>query len=137
MFKIYKRIKYNCLIVYYQQIMSIVCSILIKTSCLLLIQVFSILIKTGCLLLIQVFSILIKTSFCVLSDGFNRSNTEHRSLLLGLLMTACDLSDQTKSFMNSKSIAVCTALSNKELINYSTNIVVSPCLIREPCLFSE
>lgn len=38
-------------------------------------------------------------------DGFEPSNLEHKRLLLCLLMTACDLSDQAKSFANSKTIA--------------------------------
>jgi len=39
-------------------------------------------------------------------DGYDRTCIKHRHLLLRLLMTACDLSDQTKSFDNSKAIAV-------------------------------
>jgi len=34
----------------------------------------------------------------------------HRHLLLRLMMTACDISDQTKSFENSKAIAVTISL---------------------------
>src|SRR6218665_1287593 len=42
----------------------------------------------------------------VASDGFDANNRQHKQLLLCLLMTASDLSDQTKSFANSKAIAV-------------------------------
>ena len=43
-------------------------------------------------------------------DGYDRTNVTHRHLLLRLMMTACDLSDQTKSFENSKAIAVSVSL---------------------------
>lgn len=42
----------------------------------------------------------------VVSDGFDAKNRQHKQLVLCLLMTASDLSDQTKSFANSKTIAV-------------------------------
>lgn len=38
-------------------------------------------------------------------DGFDANDRQHKQLLLCLLMTASDLSDQTKSFANSKTIA--------------------------------
>ncbi|KAK2152627.1 hypothetical protein LSH36_324g02051 [Paralvinella palmiformis] len=37
--------------------------------------------------------------------GYDKNNLKHRRLLLCLLMTSCDLSDQTKTWMNSKKIA--------------------------------
>ena len=43
-------------------------------------------------------------------DGYDRTSIKHRHLLLRLMMTACDLSDQTKSFENSKAIAVSISL---------------------------
>src|SRR6218665_948092 len=50
----------------------------------------------------------VKLDVClfVASDGFDANNRQHKQLLLCLLMTASDLSDQTKSFANSKAIAV-------------------------------
>ena len=50
----------------------------------------------------------------------------HRHLLLRLMMTACDLSDQTKSFENSKAIAVSISLLVAvfvEIATYSDHIV--------------
>jgi cGMP-dependent 3',5'-cyclic phosphodiesterase len=41
------------------------------------------------------------------SEGYDQTKVEHRLLLLRLLMTACDLSDQTKNFKNSRMIAEC------------------------------
>ncbi|XP_046389171.1 cGMP-dependent 3',5'-cyclic phosphodiesterase-like isoform X2 [Ischnura elegans] len=38
-------------------------------------------------------------------DGYDSSNEHHRGLLLSLLMTCCDLSDQTKTWSISKKIA--------------------------------
>ncbi|XP_076330404.1 cGMP-dependent 3',5'-cyclic phosphodiesterase-like isoform X2 [Tachypleus tridentatus] len=38
-------------------------------------------------------------------DGYNSENPEHHQLLLCLLITSCDLSDQTKDWMSSKKIA--------------------------------
>ncbi|ELU14020.1 hypothetical protein CAPTEDRAFT_109907, partial [Capitella teleta] len=38
-------------------------------------------------------------------EGYDKKNPRHRSLLLFLLMTSCDLSDQTKNWTNSKKIA--------------------------------
>ncbi|KAG7252855.1 hypothetical protein CRUP_032584 [Coryphaenoides rupestris] len=37
--------------------------------------------------------------------GYNRNNRTHRSLLLCLLMTSCDLSDQTKGWKTTRKIA--------------------------------
>ncbi|XP_071454561.1 cGMP-dependent 3',5'-cyclic phosphodiesterase-like [Hetaerina americana] len=39
------------------------------------------------------------------NEGYDKSNEHHRGLLLSLLMTCCDLSDQTKSWSISKKIA--------------------------------
>ncbi|RUS89470.1 hypothetical protein EGW08_002767 [Elysia chlorotica] len=39
------------------------------------------------------------------SGSYNRNNPEHKHILLCLLMTACDLSDQTKNWHNTKYIA--------------------------------
>lgn len=39
--------------------------------------------------------------------GFNKDSSEHHYLFMCLLMTASDLSDQTKHFKYSKIIAVC------------------------------
>ncbi len=41
------------------------------------------------------------------SGGFDASNDKHKDLILSLMMTACDLSDQTKDWANSKETAVC------------------------------
>lgn len=49
-------------------------------------------------------------------DGYNKELLEHRLLFKGLCMTAADLSDQSKDFHNSKSIAV--GLDNFLLIFY-------------------
>jgi cGMP-dependent 3',5'-cyclic phosphodiesterase len=38
--------------------------------------------------------------------GYSRTNSKHHNLLLCLLMTASDLSDQTKNWQNTKQIAV-------------------------------
>ncbi|XP_022238253.1 cGMP-dependent 3',5'-cyclic phosphodiesterase-like [Limulus polyphemus] len=38
-------------------------------------------------------------------EGYNPDNPEHHQLLLCLLVTSCDLSDQTKDWMSSKKIA--------------------------------
>lgn len=38
--------------------------------------------------------------------GYDDSSADHRYLFMCLLMTACDLSDQSKDFRNSKAIAV-------------------------------
>ena len=40
------------------------------------------------------------------SGGYDPSLRRHRDLLLSLLMTACDLSDQAKDWENSKNTAV-------------------------------
>ncbi|KAH9523328.1 cGMP-dependent 3',5'-cyclic phosphodiesterase [Bulinus truncatus] len=39
------------------------------------------------------------------SDSYDRNNPKHKHILLCLLMTACDLSDQTKNWNNTKHIA--------------------------------
>ncbi|XP_059178627.1 cGMP-dependent 3',5'-cyclic phosphodiesterase-like isoform X2 [Physella acuta] len=39
------------------------------------------------------------------SDAYDRNNPKHKHILLCLLMTACDLSDQTKNWNNTKHIA--------------------------------
>ncbi|XP_055894409.1 uncharacterized protein LOC106057313 isoform X3 [Biomphalaria glabrata] len=39
------------------------------------------------------------------SDSYDRNNAKHKHILLCLLMTACDLSDQTKNWNNTKHIA--------------------------------
>lgn len=38
--------------------------------------------------------------------GYDPKNKQHRSLLLCLLMTSCDLSDQTKGWKTTRKIAV-------------------------------
>lgn len=42
----------------------------------------------------------------LVADGYNTERPDHRSLLLSLLMTACDLSDQAKDWDNSRETAV-------------------------------
>ena len=42
----------------------------------------------------------------MISSGYNSGDGRHRLLLLSLLMTACDLSDQAKDWENSKNTAV-------------------------------
>lgn len=44
--------------------------------------------------------------FFFFSEGYNFENPNHHQLLLCLLITCCDLSDQTKSWRSSKKIAV-------------------------------
>lgn len=44
--------------------------------------------------------------------GFNKNSSEHHYLFMCLLMTASDLSDQSKHFKYSKIIAVITHLCN-------------------------
>lgn len=39
-------------------------------------------------------------------DGYNPKRQTHRSMLLCLLMTSCDLSDQTKGWKTTRKIAV-------------------------------
>ncbi|XP_015914248.2 cGMP-dependent 3',5'-cyclic phosphodiesterase isoform X2 [Parasteatoda tepidariorum] len=41
----------------------------------------------------------------VLEDGYDASNPEHHRILLCLMVTSCDLSDQTKDWINTKEIA--------------------------------
>lgn len=41
----------------------------------------------------------------MIANGFDKTNREHHSLLQCLLMTSCDLSDQTKTWAHSKKIA--------------------------------
>lgn len=41
--------------------------------------------------------------------GYDRTNKQHHSLLLCLLMTSCDLSDQTKGWKTTRKIAVSAA----------------------------
>ncbi|KAG8227337.1 hypothetical protein J437_LFUL003326 [Ladona fulva] len=41
----------------------------------------------------------------LITDGFDSSSEQHRALLLSLLMSCCDLSDQTKNWTISKKIA--------------------------------
>lgn len=43
---------------------------------------------------------------CALTDGYNPKSSNHRSMLLCLLMTSCDLSDQTKGWKTTRKIAV-------------------------------
>jgi cGMP-dependent 3',5'-cyclic phosphodiesterase len=42
----------------------------------------------------------------MVATGYDPDNGHHRSMLLSLLMTACDLSDQAKDWENSKETAV-------------------------------
>ena len=42
----------------------------------------------------------------VITVGYDKNNKKHHMLLLCLLMTSCDLSDQTKNWRNTKKIAV-------------------------------
>lgn len=42
--------------------------------------------------------------------GYDPKNKQHRSLLLCLLMTSCDLSDQTKGWKTTRKIAVSAVL---------------------------
>jgi cGMP-dependent 3',5'-cyclic phosphodiesterase len=42
----------------------------------------------------------------LVTDGYNKSNETHHLLLLSLIMTCCDLSDQTKKWTVTKKIAV-------------------------------
>ena len=48
-------------------------------------------------------------SMGVLVDGYDRKKPEHHQLLISLLITACDLSDQTKDWNTVKKIAVSMA----------------------------
>ncbi|XP_035232407.1 cGMP-dependent 3',5'-cyclic phosphodiesterase-like, partial [Stegodyphus dumicola] len=41
----------------------------------------------------------------VLNDGYDSSNADHHRILLCLIVTSCDLSDQTKDWTNTKEIA--------------------------------
>ncbi|GFR02488.1 cGMP-dependent 3',5'-cyclic phosphodiesterase, partial [Trichonephila clavata] len=41
----------------------------------------------------------------VLTDGYDRTNQDHHNTLLCLIVTSCDLSDQTKDWSNTKEIA--------------------------------
>ncbi|KAG8177159.1 hypothetical protein JTE90_009851 [Oedothorax gibbosus] len=41
----------------------------------------------------------------ILESGYDSSNSEHHSILLCLIVTSCDLSDQTKNWTNTKEIA--------------------------------
>ena len=43
---------------------------------------------------------------CFFLDGYNPKSRTHHSLLLCLLMTSCDLSDQTKGWKTTRKIAV-------------------------------
>lgn len=45
-------------------------------------------------------------SLLCVSDGYNPKRRSHRSMLLCLLMTSCDLSDQTKGWKTTRKIAV-------------------------------
>ncbi len=47
-------------------------------------------------------------NFTNISAGYDKENKTHHSLLTCLLMTSCDLSDQTKNWKNTKKIAVST-----------------------------
>ena len=54
---------------------------------------------------------------CILlsfSEGYDRSNVRNRKLLLCLLMTSCDLADQTRPWENAKGVAVSTSLIKHE-----------------------
>ncbi|KAA8593967.1 hypothetical protein FQN60_004801, partial [Etheostoma spectabile] len=53
-------------------------------------------------------------------DGYNPKNGAHRSMLLCLLMTSCDLSDQTKGWKTTRKIAVgkCTGIENSNHTKY-------------------
>ena len=42
----------------------------------------------------------------MIASGYDATNSAHRDILLSLLMTASDLSDQAKDWNNSKTIAV-------------------------------
>ncbi|KFM69732.1 cGMP-dependent 3',5'-cyclic phosphodiesterase, partial [Stegodyphus mimosarum] len=46
-----------------------------------------------------------KQCFLFVSEGFDVDNQKHHQLLLCLLITCCDLSDQTKDWKSSKKIA--------------------------------
>lgn len=46
------------------------------------------------------------TLFSPPTVGYDRTNKQHHSLLLCLLMTSCDLSDQTKGWKTTRKIAV-------------------------------
>lgn len=45
--------------------------------------------------------------------GYDRNNKQHHRLLLCLLMTSCDLSDQTKGWKTTRKIAVGAVLPGK------------------------
>ena len=49
------------------------------------------------------------------SEGYDRSNVRNRKLLLCLLMTSCDLADQTRPWENAKGVAVSTSLLKHEI----------------------
>lgn len=63
--------------------------------------------------------ILNDSSFDFFLDGYSRDNPVHHQLLLCLLMTSCDLSDQTKSWTTTKKIAV----SLKRVITYTLSFI--------------
>ncbi len=42
----------------------------------------------------------------MVASGYDKGKKRHKQLLLSLLMTSCDLSDQAKDWKNSKNIAV-------------------------------
>lgn len=49
--------------------------------------------------------------YFISTDGYVKSNPRHRQLLMCLLMTSSDLSDQTKNWMTTKKIAVSGQIS--------------------------
>lgn len=51
----------------------------------------------------------------ILRTGYKKDDSEHQKLLSGMLMTCCDLSDQTKNWTVTKKVAVTIIF-----INYKT-----------------
>ena len=50
------------------------------------------------------------TFCCFVLEGFDKTNGEHKSLLLCLFMTCADLSDQTKPWSAAKRVSVSTCV---------------------------
>lgn len=61
-----------------------------------------------------------------LAGGYDKNNKKHHQLLMSLLMTSCDLSDQTKNWRKSKKIAV--SLNSSYNQNILWNNTISTCL---------
>lgn len=54
------------------------------------------------------------------SEGYNPKSRTHRSMLLCLLMTSCDLSDQTKGWKTTRKIAVSSESTPMTILTTNT-----------------